>query len=46
MKIKRLQQSYQFDELMVINNTFDFELKKESFKTIKTIVDEINNEEK
>lgn len=45
-EIKRLQQSYQFDELMVINNTFDFELKKESFKTIKTIVDEINNEEK
>lgn len=30
---------------MVINNTFDFALKKESFKVIKEITDEINSEE-
>lgn len=43
-EITRLHARYQFDELMVINNTFDFELKKESFAAIKQIVDEINSE--
>lgn len=44
-EINRLYQTYQFDELMVINNTFDFALKIESFRSIKEIIDEINSEE-
>ncbi len=44
-EIKNLYETYRFDELMVINNTFDFALKKESFKVIKEITDEINSEE-
>lgn len=44
-EINRLHQTYQFDELMVINNTFDFALKIESFRSIKEIIDEINSEE-
>ncbi|QIH78476.1 MsnO8 family LLM class oxidoreductase [Macrococcoides canis] len=44
-EIKRLHQTYQFDELMVINNTFDVALKIESFRSIKEIIDEINSEE-
>ncbi|UTH10533.1 LLM class flavin-dependent oxidoreductase [Macrococcoides canis] len=43
-EINRLHQTYQFDELMVINNTFDFALKIESFRSIKEIIDEINSE--
>lgn len=43
-EINRLHQTFQFDELMVINNTFDFALKIESFKAIKEIIDEINSE--
>lgn len=43
-EIEKLYETYQFDELMVINNTFDFALKKESFKAIKEIIDEINSE--
>ncbi|MCE4957040.1 LLM class flavin-dependent oxidoreductase [Macrococcoides caseolyticum] len=37
-----LFKQYQFDELMVINNTYDFELKKQSFEAIKAIIDHIN----
>nr|WP_243721520.1 MsnO8 family LLM class oxidoreductase [Macrococcus goetzii] len=44
-EIKNLYETYRFDEMMVINNTFDFALKKESFKAIKEIIDEINSEE-
>lgn len=43
-EIKKLYETYRFDELMVINNTFDFALKIESFKAIKEIIDEINSE--
>lgn len=43
-EINRLHQTFQFDELMVINNTFDFALKIESFKAIREIIDEINSE--
>ncbi|MGV2927568.1 MsnO8 family LLM class oxidoreductase [Macrococcus capreoli] len=40
--IEDLNNQYHIDELMVINNTHHFELKLESFKDIKEIVEELN----
>ncbi|WP_414043106.1 MsnO8 family LLM class oxidoreductase [Macrococcus sp. EM39E] len=41
-EIRYLLNRYQFDELLVINNTHNFQLKRESFLAIKEIVDLIN----
>lgn len=43
-EILKLYDRYHFDELMVINNTHDFYLKKESYRKLKTIIEEINQD--